>query len=152
MCHHSAMKPRIVVDTSVLTSALMSAHGPNREILRRCLLGRYQPLLGNALFSEYLDVATRDTTLARCPVPKEDVIDLLEAFCAVSEWIAIFYLWRPNLSDEGDNHVLELATAGNARWIVTNNVKDFRNAQLRFPDIAIVTPEQILKGGEPWQP
>jgi predicted nucleic acid-binding protein len=47
--------------------------------------------------------------------------------------------------DEGDNHVLELATAGNARWIATNNLRDFRKAELRFPDIQIMTPEQILK-------
>jgi predicted nucleic acid-binding protein len=59
--------------------------------------------------------------LIRCPASHIEVVDLLEAFCAVSEWVPIFYLWRPNLRDEGDNHVLELAAAGNAHWIVTRS-------------------------------
>ena len=139
------MKPRIVVDTSVFTAALIGPQGPNREILRRCLLGKYKPLLSNALFSEYEDVSTRDSIIERCPVGAEDIRSLLEAFCSVADWVQIFYLWRPNLADEGDNHVLELATAGNARWIATNNLRDFRSAELRFPDVQILTPEQILK-------
>ena len=138
------MKSRIVVDTSVFTAALIGPQGPNREILRRCLLGKYKPLLSNALFSEYEDVSARDSIIERCPVGKDDIRNLLEAFCSVAEWVQIFYLWRPNLADEGDNHVLELATAGNARWIATNNVRDFAKAELRFPEVQILTPEQIL--------
>lgn len=139
------MAVRIVVDTSVFTAALIGPQGPNREILRQCLLGTYKPLLSNALFCEYEDVTSRATIIERCPVDPEDIRELLEAFCSVAEWVSIFYLWRPNLADEGDNHVLELATAGNARWIATNNVRDFGNAELQFPDIRIVTPEQILQ-------
>jgi hypothetical protein len=30
--------------------------------------------------------------------------------------------WRPNLRDEGDNHLVELAIAGGAEAIVTYNV------------------------------
>ncbi|WP_256091503.1 putative toxin-antitoxin system toxin component, PIN family [Candidatus Thiosymbion oneisti] len=141
-----AMVARIVVDTSVFTAALIGHEGPNREILRRCLLGQYQPLLGNALFSEYEAVSMRKAVLDRCPVPKQDVLDLLEAFCSVCEWVPIYYLWRPNLPDEADNCLLELAVAGNAQWIVTNNVRDFRNAELNFPGIRIITPEEILTG------
>jgi len=140
------MTPRIVVDTNVLVAALISPEGPNRAVLRKCLLGKYKPLLSNGLFSEYEDVCTRTAILELCPVGPEDVETLLAAFCAVSEWVPIFYLWRPNLSDEGDNHVLELAAAGNARWIVTNNIRDFRKGELRFPDIEIVTPRDMLQG------
>ncbi|MEZ5581566.1 MAG: putative toxin-antitoxin system toxin component, PIN family [Candidatus Competibacteraceae bacterium] len=139
------MKPRIVVDTSVFTAALIGPQGPNREILRRCLLGKYKPLLSNALFSEYEDVSARESIIELCPVSRGDVRNLLEAFYSVAEWVQIFYLWRPNLADEDDNHVLELAAAGNARWIATNNVRDFAKAELRFPDIQIMTPEQILR-------
>ena len=138
------MKSRIVVDTSVFTAALIGPQGPNREILRRCLLGKYKPLLSNALFSEYEDVSGRESIIERCPVGKDDIRNLLEAFCSVAEWVQIFYLWRPNLADEGDNHVLELATSGNARWIATNNVRDFAKAELRFPEVQILKPEMIL--------
>ncbi|MBK1723111.1 putative toxin-antitoxin system toxin component, PIN family [Thiocystis violacea] len=139
------MAYRIVVDTNVLTAALISPDGPNRAILRGCLLGAYKPLLSNALFSEYEDVTARPAILERCPVAPEDVKVLLEAVCSVAEWVPIFYLWRPNLTDEGDNHVLELAAAGNARVIVTNNIRDFSKGELRFPDIQIVTPTDMLR-------
>lgn len=139
------MTSRIVVDTNVVTAALISPEGPNRAMLRECLLGRYEPLLGNALFAEYEDVAMRPAILERCPVAPTDVVALLEAFCSVCEWVPIFYLWRPNLKDEGDNHVLELAAAGGACCIVTNNTRDFRQGELLFPDIQILTPGDLLR-------
>jgi len=56
-------------------------------------------------------------------------------------------LWRPNLKDEDDNFLIELALAGNSQTIVTNNVKDLEAAELRFEDLRILTPQQILRGG-----
>lgn len=136
---------RIVVDTSVFVAALIGKGGPNREVLRRCLLGAYKPLLGNALFAEYEDVSSRRSILDQCPVTPQNVQDLLDAFCSVSDWVPVYYLWRPNLKDEADNHVLELATAGNAKWVVTNNTRDFARAELLIPGVSIITPEQLLQ-------
>ncbi|UZA04722.1 PIN domain-containing protein [Moraxella bovis] len=53
-------------------------------------------------------------------------------------------MWRPNLKDEGDNHLIELAVAGNANIIVSHNQKDFRQNELNF-GIQILTPEQLLQ-------
>ena len=53
--------------------------------------------------------------------------------------------WRPNLRDEADNHVLELAIAGGASAIVTNNVKDFHDSALRFPQVRVAIPKEFLK-------
>ncbi len=58
----------------------------------------------------------------------------------------IHYLWRPNIKDEGDNFLIELAVAGNANYLITNNIGDFKNTQLKFPSIQIVTTEQFLRG------
>jgi len=38
--------------------------------------------------------------------------------------------WRPNIKDEGDNFLIELAVAGNADYLMTNNIGDFKNTQL----------------------
>jgi predicted nucleic acid-binding protein len=101
--------------------------------------------MGNALVAEYEDVAGRPDILEQCPIGPAQMRDLLEAFCSVCEWVPIYFLLRPNLPDEGDNHLLELAAAGNARWVVTNNVRDFAGAELHMPGIGVITPEQILK-------
>jgi predicted nucleic acid-binding protein len=68
---------------------------------------------------------------------------------SVVEWAKIYYSWRPNFRVEGDNHLIELAVAGNARVITTNNLKDFRSPraqaklspELTLPEISILKPE-----------
>ena len=47
--------------------------------------------------------------------------------------------------DEADNHLIELAVAGNADTIITHNTKDLAQGELRFPGLNIQTPAQFLK-------
>lgn len=140
------MTKTIVVDTSVLIGALIGSRGPNREVLRRCLQGTYSPLISNALFLEYEDVSKRKRILDLCPLTGQEIDELINAFYAICRWVPIYYLWRPNILDEGDNFVIELALAGNATHIVTNNIRDFQNAELLFPGLSIVSPEEFLGG------
>ncbi len=56
--------------------------------------------------------------------------------------IELHYTWRPNLRDEGDNHVFELAVAAQDATLLTWNLRDFASAELRFPQIRIQTPAQ----------
>ena len=73
------------------------------------------------------------------------VTDLLDAFASVCTWTRVYCRWRPNLVDEGDHHLLELAIAASAEAIVTKNVRHLREGELRFPEISILRPEDILK-------
>jgi predicted nucleic acid-binding protein len=54
-------------------------------------------------------------------------------------------MWRPNLRDEGDNHLIELALAGSAMAIVTRNVRDVAQGELKFPALHVLTPELFLE-------
>ena len=56
----------------------------------------------------------------------------------------VYYLWRPNLPDEADNHVVELAVAGGAEAIITHNTRDFAGAELRFPALRVLTPGALI--------
>ncbi len=134
------MENRIVIDTNVLISAVLSPNGAARGALRRCLTGTAQPLIGNALFLEYEDVLAREELFAAAPISPEDRAALLDAVLGVCQWINVSFLWRPNLRDESDNHLIELAVAGNAEWIVTNNEKDFAAGELIFGGFRVVTP------------
>ena len=144
MCYHTRMAKRIVMDTNVFIAALLSSKGNNRLVLRTCLQGDAKPLMGAALLHEYEDVIRRDHLFHNCLLSTKERLTLLDAFLSVCEWVKVYYLWRPNLSDEADNHLIELAIAGSAEMIVTNNIKDFQNCELRFPQLPIVTPSQFI--------
>jgi len=138
------MIPRIVVDTNIFIAAILSPAGRNREVVKACLQGKAVPLMGSALFHEYEDLLSRDSLMKSSPLSDEERESILSAFLSISEWVKVYLLWRPNLPDEADNHLIELALAGNAETIVTNNTKDLVHGQLRFPNLRIQTTHQFL--------
>ena len=100
--------------------------------------------MGAALFHEYEDVLSRPELMDKGPLPATERQTLLEAFLSVTDWVKVYFLWRPNLPDEADNHLIELALAGTAETIVTNNLKDLQHGELRFPGLKIQSPRQFL--------
>jgi predicted nucleic acid-binding protein len=49
------------------------------------------------------------------------------------------------LIDEKDNMLVELAVTSQSDYLVTNNIKDFKNAELKFDQLKIVTPGEFVK-------
>ena len=80
------MSKLIVVDTSVFVSALLGPRGASREVIRGCLLGRLQPVVGTALFLEYEDVLSRDIVFDKCLLSREERDEFLDAFLSVCRW------------------------------------------------------------------
>ena len=70
---------------------------------------------------------------------------MFDIYAAACRWTRIYFLWRPNLRDESDNHLVELAVAGNAQAIVTRNKRDLKGAELKFDDLAVLTPAECLR-------
>ena len=134
---------RIVVDTNVFVGACLGSE-VCIEVLRACLMGRATPVMATALLAEYESLLSRPELMHRSRLnaaEREELLDILLARC---QWVRIFYGWRPNLPDEGDNHLVELGVAAAAEAIVTRNVRDLSRPELRFPALAILSPEQFL--------
>jgi putative PIN family toxin of toxin-antitoxin system len=143
---YAIMSPMIVVlDTNIFVSSLLGPTGASRAVLRACLDGRLQPLMGAALFAEYESLMGRESILEKCRLTPEEREALLNAFLSVCRWTTIYYSWRPNLRDESDNHLIELAVAGGAAAIITKNARDFASAELHFPGLRILLPEAVLQ-------
>jgi putative PIN family toxin of toxin-antitoxin system len=125
----------IVIDTNVFVAGLRSGGGASRKLLRRAIEGRFTPLFSNALWLEYEDVLGRPVwTDETTPEERRAV---LAALAAAGRWTKIHFIWRPNLRDPGDDHLIDLAVAGSARAVVTHNVRDFRLAELAWPTLPI---------------
>jgi predicted nucleic acid-binding protein len=139
------MAVNVVLDTNVIVAALLRGGYGVRTILRGAFAGCYQPLMGAALYAEYLDVASREQLFAGSALTATERCDLLDALFSVCHWVEIYYLWRPNLPDERDNHLIELALAGGASAIVTRNIRDVTRGELKFPDLHILTPDHFLE-------
>lgn len=136
---------RVVIDTNVLVGALFGSGSADRDVFRACFENRLHPLVGEPLFLEYEDVLGRPALFRQSLLTAAERSEFFSAFMSVTEWVKVYFSWRPNLVDEGDNHLMELAVAGGARYIVTHNRRDFVRSELRFPEVLVVTPGTLLK-------
>lgn len=136
---------RYLLDTNVLVAAFRSINGASNAIVRRALLGDLPLVVHQKLVFEYRDVLSRPDILAETELAWADIEVVLAHLVAGAHEVEVRYLWRPNLKDEGDNFILEIAVAAWPCTIVTHNLKDFVRAELRFPQIALRTPGQLLQ-------
>jgi len=134
----------IVVDTNIFISACLGK-GSSNAVVKSCLLGENTALMGTALLTEYEDVLGRVELFRRTRLDESEREELLDIFLATCNWTRIYFGWRPNLPDEGDNHLVELAVAGGASHIVTNNLRDFQRSELKFNEIKLLSPIQFLE-------
>ncbi|HEY1934525.1 MAG TPA: putative toxin-antitoxin system toxin component, PIN family [Acetobacteraceae bacterium] len=132
-----------MIDTNVFVAGLRSGGGASRQILRRALDRAYLPLFSNALWLEYEDMLARPIWTGE--TSPEDRVHVLAALAAAGRWVKIYYGWRPNLRDPGDDFLIELAVAGGARAVITHNVRDLRHGELHWPGCPILTPSQCLE-------
>jgi putative PIN family toxin of toxin-antitoxin system len=138
------MVTRAVIDTNVFVGACLG-RGAAWDVVRACLSGAVQPLMGAALLTEYQDVLSRESLLTRSRLNRDERDELLDIFLARCEWTRVYFVWRSNLPDEADNHLIELAVAGAASFVVTRNLRDFNRAELKFPSLRCVDPAAFLK-------
>ena len=138
----------IVVDTDVFVGACLGL-GASNAVIAACLRGEHLPLMGTTLLAEYEDVLGREALFRKCRLDAGEREELLDIFLASCRWTTIYFGWRPNVPDEGDNHLVELAVASQASHVISRNLRDLRRTELHFPDLTILTPERFLKETRP---
>lgn len=131
---------RAVIDTNVLHAGLYSATGASYQVLHLIEQGVITPLLSTTLLFEYEEVLRRNQKLLG--LSDRAVDDVLDGLCARGECRRIHFLWRPQLSDPKDDHILELAVAAGGADIVTHNLSDFA-AAAAF-GVRVITPATLL--------
>jgi putative PIN family toxin of toxin-antitoxin system len=133
--------PSIVIDTNVLISALRSRLGASFRLLRLLGKGLFEINISVPLVVEYEMVAKRKENLGN--LTPDDIDDILDYICSVARHCKIHYLWRPILNDPNDDMILELGVSSGCEYIVTFNIKDFKEAK-RF-GISAIAPKAFLE-------
>ena len=73
---------------------------------------------------------------------QDEVDKFLNGICAAGVQKEVSFMWRPQLRDADDEHILELAVISEAKVIVTHNVRDFLGAE-RF-GVTVYQPSEFL--------
>ena len=112
---------RVVLDTNILVSALLSPQGPPAQVFlmtivdpdtRFCLSGN--------IYAEYEDVIRRP----RLGRTSREIEESLRTIRERGFWVKPAEI-VPACSDPDDNIFLECAQASDAHYLVTGNIKDF---------------------------
>ena len=142
VAYNTNMKtPDIVLDTNVIIAALRSKRGASNKLLSLVGTQQFEIHDSVALILEYEDVMQRYRT--ELGLSQDDVADFIDALCSMAQHHKIYFLWRPTLSDVGDELVLELAVTAGCEYIVTHNLSDFRGID-KF-GIQAITPKEFLE-------
>lgn len=131
---------RVVLDTNVVLSAMLTNFGPAAVVLGLALGRRLAMAVDEQILEEYDEVLSRP----RFGIPARDHTIILDRIRRVGEAHAPQALpgGRKGFPDPDDVMFLELAVGARADALITRNVKHFPPA--RCKPIAILTPEQVL--------
>lgn len=137
---------KIVIDTNVILSALFSKNGSSNKVLIWLFENQEKVnVISNTLLSEYNDVLLRKKNLEKYEsLSKKDIESFLDDLCLISHHQNINFLWRPFLKDMKDDMVLEVAFNASAKFIVTNDIKDFKNVYENF-NIKVLSSREFLE-------
>ena len=134
----------VVVDTNVLLSGLISSKGYSFRLLEQMFNKQVDYLMSLKLLCEYREVLLRHENMKKIPLSLSEIESVLALIVQNGVYQDVYYRWRPNLQDEDDNFIMELAIAGHAESIVTFNKKDFLMAELKF-NFSLLSPREFLK-------
>ena len=134
---------RIVIDTNVLVSAVLSQHGPSHALWDHVLDARLELFVTQALLDEFADVISRDKFAALLARTTRTSQMLLLKLRESAELVASVPLPAPVSRDPDDDSVIAAAVAAQAAWIVTGD-RDLLVLG-SYEGIAIITPAQALQ-------
>lgn len=129
---------RIVLDTNVLVSALLSPFGPPGELLRLVTARTIRVCHDTRILGEYRQVLLRPAFSFR-PDQVESLVDRLEA-----DGVPVTATPLPDpLPDPDDGAFLAVALAGKAHSLVTGNLRHFPE-RIR-QGVRVVSPREFLE-------
>jgi putative PIN family toxin of toxin-antitoxin system len=130
---------RIVLDTNVFLVSL-SPFSEYAPIFDALLAGRFTLLLSNEVTTEYEEIIAKR-------YDQESVQDVLRLLVSLKnvELISPHFRWKLIVNDPDDDKFVDLAVAGNADLLVTNDRHFNVLAHTSFPTVKTLKAEAFLE-------
>lgn len=135
---------KCVLDTDVIVAALRSSMGASRQILTLLAQEKISVVASVSIMLEYEAVLKRPENLLAAALTAPEIDLFLDGLAILVTPVSHFYLWRPQLQDPGDEHILEAAVNGQVDTIVTFNLRHLKLAAQRF-GIDVLRPSEALR-------
>ena len=132
---------KIVLDTNVLISAIISSGYPYRILHNLVATERIKICLSEQVLTEYTEVATR-AKFAQYKDFKQNSLFIITNIKRVGK------LYTPNIqldiiSDKADNRFLELAVFSKANFLITGNTNHFTFSE--YENVKIISPKDYIE-------
>lgn len=134
------IKKRLVLDTNVLVSALIT-NGKPKELLLRAASGEFQLVLSVEILREF--VAVIDDAKIRKYVAEEEIIEFLEVLGIIGQIVKVKSRTKIVEEDPSDDVVLNTAYDGKCDYVVSGDNDLLRIEESRM--IKIVTARRMLE-------
>ena len=136
---------RVIIDTNVIVSALISKGIPSKIIYELVLDEKVKICISDEIFEEYIDILNREK-FSRFPEFKTNaniVISIIDELAFHENPVQEIKV----LKDLDDNKFLELAIEVDADFIITGNTRDFTIKEIGTTKI--VTPTEYWDNYRP---
>ncbi|MDQ1265529.1 MAG: uncharacterized protein QG635_680 [Bacteroidota bacterium] len=133
------MKPKVVIDTNVIISSLLSEGYPYKIFNEIIFDNKVILLLSEEIINEYVDVLSRKK-FTKYPDFNYNAKLFLDTITVNSKMINV-NTSIDLLSDKDDNKFLELAIDGTADFLITGNIKHFPSSG--YNNIVIESPKDF---------
>lgn len=128
---------RLVLDTNVLVSALLTPAGPPSRVLELILTQRAQALVDERILAESREVLGRQ----KLKLDPSKVTIALDFFDTYAEKVSAAALDLLDLPDPDDLPFLEVSVGGRADALVTGNARHFPDTR----GVLLLSPRQLLE-------
>jgi putative PIN family toxin of toxin-antitoxin system len=129
---------RVVIDTNVVFEGLTKQGGAAGLVINAWLAGLLNVYVSNALAYEYVAVLSRKLSEPRW----QRLQPILGTLLTLSQFVTIYYSWRPISPDPQDDHVVDCAMNA-AAIVVTSNIRDFETARNSL-GLQVITPLEMV--------
>lgn len=133
---------RVVLDTNIYISNLISEKGNPARIIRWWLEGEFDVLVSQPIIDEVLRVTGYETIQKKYTKVRENRLEYAALISEQALWIEADEKLDIIASDESDNRYVECAVAGGAEYIFTGD--DHLLELGEYEGILVVTPAAFV--------